>query len=685
MNKNKMDYNEINELNDSNFQKEGEYIINSKPKYKYEIKIIHDKSQENTKIRSKTPDKIFHSSRFSILNKTKNNSNRENINIINNNSYKNTNDIEHYDNFNNYSNYNFYNSKYSKEKNITKKGAIPQTENQFNIFSNKNNYYNLKKYKNKKCNKNRFINNNENININNQCICQKEFNKIIQQFFGRGKFLEDKNYNLNSMKISNEICNNIIKENVYQNSNRKKYFKNPLKIEKSIEKIYRSNNQDNKTFSDKKQNNFYYESFNSQINNKNISNKNIYDKNSKKNLNSNSSLYINNRTIKTPEKKQENKNKQINYSFISIDDSKNKNLNIPNNKQNLANVKNKLQSQKNKNNDELSLSKDKKNNQLMIHKSSERTENIKSIPLGKKIEPLIIRKTVQKPIIEKIKKEDGSTENVMKQTIVLTSIETKPININKDKNDKENLVKESITNIYTTLTKNIEENEGKVLLKNKSSDDIINNKGRKKEIFIKRKIMDKNIKANNMAKNAHLDNNTNNYKLKEIHYHNNNDIINNPKKNYNIDISEISNDLLQHKNSNSSINYSSLMSYEQIEQNNTIRINEEIKFIKYLYYRCTNLNSTNKAKLQSLSNYFLKLSDEEKIAILTNLNNGDIENKKIYNMLINILKEKRLDDENSMSNSGNNFGENIISDYEEEEDKKIKNNNNIFKKKKVIK
>ena len=27
------------ELNDSNFQEEGEYIINKKPKYKYEIKI----------------------------------------------------------------------------------------------------------------------------------------------------------------------------------------------------------------------------------------------------------------------------------------------------------------------------------------------------------------------------------------------------------------------------------------------------------------------------------------------------------------------------------------------------------------------------------------------------------------------------------------------------------------------
>ena len=49
------------------------------------------------------------------------------------------------------------------------------------------------------------------------------------------------------------------------------------------------------------------------------------------------------------------------------------------------------------------------------------------------------------------------------------------------------------------------------------------------------------------------------------------------------------------------------------------------------------------------------------------------------------MKEKRLDDENSISNSANNFGEDFISDYEEEEDKKLENNKNIFKKKKVVK
>ena len=40
---------ENNLLNDSNFQDEGEYIINQKPKYKYEIKIIHDTKKEKSK------------------------------------------------------------------------------------------------------------------------------------------------------------------------------------------------------------------------------------------------------------------------------------------------------------------------------------------------------------------------------------------------------------------------------------------------------------------------------------------------------------------------------------------------------------------------------------------------------------------------------------------------------------
>ena len=89
-------------------------------------------------------------------------------------------------------------------------------------------------------------------------------------------------------------------------------------------------------------------------------------------------------------------------------------------------------------------------------------------------------------------------------------------------------------------------------------------------------------------------------------------------------------------------NYSSITSnlFEQIEPNNTIRIKEEIKYLKYLYYRFSNLNSKNDNKLESLKNYFLNLSDEEKIGILTHLKNNGEEDDKIYKKLVNLLEEK---------------------------------------------
>ena len=702
--------NDNNELNDSFFQEEGEYIINQKPKYKYEIKIIHDSSLDKPKIKSrksKTPDKIISSSKFNIINKPKNIITKQNTNIIgtnyksNNSIYNNTNYIdEHYDNFNNCSNYNFYNIKSSKNDKIAKisksfkEALIPQAGTQFNIFSKtSDNFYN-----NKNCKKNNiknFLNiNDENIEHNKQCVCQEEFNQIIQKYFIRGKKIKNNNYNINAVKIRKG--NNINKSENNNCVGIKKQFKVPLKMEKSIENEYKSKRQEKTSYNDKRNyNNMYTESSNSKRYNQNVYNKNnIFIKNNNRNLNTNNYLYIKNKKKITPDKilqKNNNNNKKpSNYSFISIDDSKNKKsfddaINSKNNKS------------KNKSNDDNSFSKNSKNNNIMIHKSSERKENIKTIPEGQKIEPLIVKKTVQKPIIEKIKKEDGTIVNVMRQTTVVTSIETKPIINSKNKNTNKNnekLVKEYITNIYTTLSKNIDENNEKEngndknLIRNKSYDDFNNNKkvdnNKNNEVFIKRKIADKHKKQINLVQSQNAINDD--YNQKEIYNHKNNNISNDTKKNFNIDISEISNDLLKHKNNNSSMNYSSLISYEQIEPNNAIRINEEIKFVKYLYYRCTNLNSTNQAKIQSLSNYFLKLSDEEKIAILTNLNDGEPENKKIYKKLINILNEKRLENENSLNKIENNFGDNFISDFEDEEKKKKnKTSNLLFKKKKVVK
>lgn len=675
-----------NQLNDSNFQEEGEYEINQKPKYKYEIKIIHDTKKERAKIKSKTPDKIISSSNYSIMKNQKKIVPRQNINIINNNIYQDTNNDDHYDNFNNYSNYNFYQSKssiISKKEEKEKKYSnvrIPQAASQVNIYSKTtDNFYIPRNYTKKY-----MI-----IDENNQCICQKEFNEIIENYLRRGKNIKHNYYKINTENIrNNRNYNN--KYNYRQNNNPKSYikrqFKTPLKIEKSIEKSYTNLNIEDITpkKNDRAIDKNLYKNANSKPYTKNLNkiiyNKNIYNKNK------NNYLYIKNNNLKNSEKKADNKkNIPSNYSFISIDDSKNKSISDKNNISNKVKNTNKKKSRNKCRNDNSSILNNN-NNQIMIHKSSERSENIKSIPIGQKIQPLVVKKTVQKPIIEKIRKEDGTTINVMKQTTVVTSIETKPIiDLKNKKSNNEILVKECTNSIYTTLTKYLDENDDKKLVKNKSFDDFNKNKKEKKDIFFKRKVLDKNMKNNNITQSQNLYNDFNNQNA--IFNHKNNNINNDTKKNININISEISNDLLKHKNNNSSINNSSLISYEQIEPNNAIRINDEIKFIKYLYYRCTNLNSINKAKTQSLANYFLKLSDEEKIAILTNLNDGEPENKKIYTKLILILNEKRIEDENSSKKFENNFGDNFISDFEEEEDKKKENKqgNLLFKKKKVIK
>ena len=675
-----------NQLNDSNFQEEGEYEINQKPKYKYEIKIIHDTKKERAKIKSKTPDKIISSSNFSIMKNQKKIVPRQNINIINNNIYQDTNNDDHYDNFNNYSNYNFYQSKssiISKKEEKEKKYSnvrIPQAASQVNIYSKTtDNFYIPRNYTKKY-----MI-----IDENNQCICQKEFNEIIENYLRRGKNIKHNYYKINTENIrNNRNYNN--KYNYRQNNNPKSYikrqFKTPLKIEKSIEKSYTNLNIEDITpkKNDRAIDKNLYKKTNSKPYTKNLNkiiyNKNIYNKNK------NNYLYIKNNNLKNSEKKADNKkNIPSNYSFISIDDSKNKSISDKNNISNKVKNTNKKKSRNKCRNDNSSILNNN-NNQIMIHKSSERSENIKSIPIGQKIQPLVVKKTVQKPIIEKIRKEDGTTINVMKQTTVVTSIETKPIiDLKNKKSNNEILVKECTNSIYTTLTKYLDENDDKKLVKNKSFDDFNKNEKEKKDIFFKRKVLDKNMKNNNITQSQNLYNDFNNQNA--IFNHKNNNINNDTKKNININISEISNDLLKHKNNNSSINNSSLISYEQIEPNNAIRINDEIKFIKYLYYRCTNLNSINKAKTQSLANYFLKLSDEEKIAILTNLNDGEHENKKIYTKLILILNEKRIEDENSSKKFENNFGDNFISDFEEEEDKKKENKqgNLLFKKKKVIK
>ena len=664
-----------NRLNDSNFQEEGEYLINKKPKFKYEIKIIHDSSQEKHIKKARTPDKIVPSSKFCIINKPKNkNITKQKLNIIDNNnniSYNinlNDNFYNHYDN---YSNYNFYWSKSTKNKKISKKYSIPQTTSQINIFPKTS--YNF--YKQKKCKKNnyKYIINCEDFEDNKKCSYKKELNHIIQKYFYK-KRIENKNYNKKTAKIKSFVNNNENKKITHQNAIIKRRFKTPLKIEKSIENIYNSN-KENKIFNNNKtiDNNYKYKEYskyekNIKYSNKKVYNKYIFGKNINRNFNSNNYLYIKTKKIIIPEKIQEINNKKdiINHSFVSINDSRNKRV------YNNSNVIKSLKMNNINNNYNSSLLKKIGNKELMIHKSSERRDNIKSIPVGQKINPLVVRKTVQKPTIEKIKRDDGSIMNVMIQNSKLTSIETKPIYELKKNNSNNNIVKECITNIYTTLIKNIDEKEknGKYLIKTKSFDNFNNKKKDKKLVFVKRKIIDKNMTQSNLKKNERYKNEKNNI---------NKDI----KKNFSIDISGISNDILINKNINDSFNNNSLISYEQIEPNNAIIINDEVKFIKYLYIQCINSKSKNKAKMQSLSNYFFNLSDEEKIAILTNLNDGNPENKKIYKKLIDILNEKRLEEENSINKSENIFGDISISDGEE--NRKNNQTDILFKKKKIFK
>ena len=665
-----------NRLNDSNFQEEGEYLINKKPKFKYEIKIIHDSSQEKHIKKARTPDKIVPSSKFCIINKPKNkNITKQKLNIIDNNnniSYNinlNDNFYNHYDN---YSNYNFYCSKSTKNKKISKKYSIPQTTSQINIFPKTS--YNF--YKQKKCKKNnyKYIINYEDFEDNKKCSYKKELNHIIQKYFYK-KRIENKNYNKKTAKIKSFVNNNENKKITHQNAIIKRRFKTPLKIEKSIENIYNSN-KENKIFNNNKtiDNNYKYKEYskyekNIKYSNKKVYNKYIFGKNINRNFNSNNYLYIKTKKIIIPEKIQEINNKKdiINHSFVSINDSRNKRV------YNNSNVIKSLKMNNINNNYNSSLLKKIGNKELMIHKSSERRDNIKSIPVGQKINPLVVRKTVQKPTIEKIKRDDGSIMNVMIQNSKLTSIETKPIYELKKNNSNNNIVKECITNIYTTLIKNIDEKEknGKYLIKTKSFDNFNNKKKDKKLVFVKRKIIDKNMTQSNLKKNERIYKNEKNNINKDI------------KKNFSIDISGISNDILINKNINDSFNNNSLISYEQIEPNNAIIINDEVKFIKYLYIQCINSKSKNKAKMQSLSNYFFNLSDEEKIAILTNLNDGNPENKKIYKKLIDILNEKRLEEENSINKSENIFGDISISDGEE--NRKNNQTDILFKKKKIFK
>ena len=74
---------------------------------------------------------------------------------------------------------------------------------------------------------------------------------------------------------------------------------------------------------------------------------------------------------------------------------------------------------------------------------------------GQTIEPKSVMETFEKPIIEVIQNEDGTSQSVFKQTKITTTMENIPINnTNAAKNGEEDLqlIKQIITNEYKTVS-----------------------------------------------------------------------------------------------------------------------------------------------------------------------------------------------------------------------------------------
>ena len=218
MNKFSQHYNneQFTELNNSNFEKEGEYIIQQKPKYKYEIRIVHQNPNNKSIKKPKTPDKIISSSNFSILSDKKRNKN--NINTKRQ-RYK-YNKLAVTPDRNSY--IKFFPKKISKKNGINKNHKF--TGNYYCIYNNYD-------YEN---------------NNSNNCICQREFNKIISKY----------NQNGNNGNYTNRVCRCGY---IFPNGNKNDENNNLYKRKKIY---FGNNNRQNK----EKYYNYYLQSQNNNIN-----------------------------------------------------------------------------------------------------------------------------------------------------------------------------------------------------------------------------------------------------------------------------------------------------------------------------------------------------------------------------------------------------------------------------------
>ena len=771
------------ERNDSNFQKEGEYVINKMPKYKYDIKIIHDSPYIVQKERP--PDKVVYSERFTlykepnsklkkiILKKNYNNHNNEAYNQLHKSRSPRMGTIRFYPQELNGQNENILNTSYkkiNKAKGIYNKNYYyinndekinknyEDFENREYIdnmdFDKNNNYNNMddccdKKRIYKKNNNIRYRNINNNYNYNGDyctnnydnydsydnnysyvvdifprkpCICQREIGRIVG------------NYYIPENRINNNLCycncncrygcrycprcgheiydrNNmtIINDNFGRRNNEYDYFncvspprvmkiKYPKTIDRTMRKVQypkyynkKANNMNNLNnnkmpdyyFIDKdkfnnQNNNMLYDTYD--INNDSRIGKDIYDNNNYIEISNTKkkqrSKEILTKKIRIPQKVERSPQKNINNtSFTSADNIKDKNLVYKNSPYISGRKKDRInynsmpkKEAKAQNAKYIYNSAERKSTNIMICKSSEKREKIKAVPLGQKIYPLIVKKSIQKPQKDKIIHKDGTTTNVIKQTSVITSIESRPLQTKSKILNNQTYIKENITKIYTTLTKdeiddNINDNNNndvndnnKEKVNNLLKEDDFNNDNEDYDIKKNLNLSEDNLKMGNLninnctkSKSNDINNDINDDDIKE-------------KSNLYTENNEINNDdLMKNKNSNninnnSSFNYSGLYSnlYETSENNNPSKVNEHIKHLKYLYNRCAYLSSNEGAKEESLANCFLKYSDEEKKEILNNLKKGQLEDKKMYSKLMSIWKE------NTILEVENNFGDEFV-------------------------
>ena len=642
---------------------------NNKPKYNYEIKIINDSLNEANKLKSKSksksPNSIISSINFTILNKPENQKIKYKVRKIKR-------FYEHYDDYNNYKFYESKSSRTSKsERSFLKKESQPSS--QINISSLKNEKYKL-----------RIKNNNFN-NIDNKGIVNKlEDNNDIFTFHDRNRshkslinnkilgydFDEKNGINLKKILFKSNVERTYKDIKQYSMNQIKKRFKHQLQIEKSIERSFCPQKRGISLSSLRKSINnncLYYETSYLTKNKINSYIKNIINN---KELGINKYLYIKKKLNKKKlKRKKDNNNCQIvQKQFCKFkNDSKQNKIILYNDYKiytpQAKSPQNEINDFLNKDNISPKLKTDLNNNL----KTSERFGRIKHFYLGKNKDPLII---IKKASNSKKIKENKVTINDIKYSILSTSLDSKPI-MDLFKN---NALEEKASNLYILIPEiDDDKNRSKHLCPIRSSDNI--NRG--KNNYLKKEwnkfIFKKKVFNNKQNENTNKNNNKNTYNISVIK---DNSITEHKEINEDIYMKKVIDNIYNYNNNCNLLNNIN----ERNANNNSINIDEKIEYIKYLYYSYNNLDSFTHKKLE---NYFLKLSDEEKISVLTKLNIGDIKNKNIYKTLINILKEKRLKRTNSIKDNIRNVNKNIVNNANEEIKKKRNNSSIILFKKKT--